>query len=374
MKQEMVALILAGGRGSRLKSLTSNIAKPAVYFGGRYRIIDFVLSNVSNSGIQSVGIATQYEATALNNYIGSGRNWGLNGQGCLTSILPPRETTKGASWYAGTADAVRQNIDWLDKTGAEYLVILSGDHIYKMDYSDMLAFHKKNQADVTIAVQPVPLGEASRFGIMITDKDDRITEFQEKPKVPKSNLASMGIYIFSYPLLRQMLIDDSKDPSSSHDFGKDILPKMLNGGKRLFAYSFTGYWKDVGTVQSLWEANMDLLDPSCPLDLQSRDWRIYSMDTRSRPSYISPEAKVQDSLVNQGAIIRGEVRHSVISNEVTIEKGAVVTNSYLMPGTTVKAGVRIDYSLIGSKQVIDKDISGKPKDVLLVSVEDPEDY
>ena len=267
MKEEMVALILAGGRGSRLKSLTTSIAKPAVFFGGKYRIIDFVMSNISNSNIKVVGVATKYESTVLNNYVGFGANWGLDGQGCLTSILPLRETSDGANWYLGTADAVTQNIDWIDKSHCEYLLILSGDHIYKMDYAKMLEFHKKNKADVTIACIEVPIEEASRFGIVVADINDQIVEFQEKPEKPKNTLSSMGIYIFSYDLLRKILLEDSKDKESEHDFGKNILPSMLSNKKRLFAYKFDGYWKDVGTVQSLWQSNMDLLDPDCSLNL-----------------------------------------------------------------------------------------------------------
>lgn len=367
MNQELVAMILAGGRGSRLKSLTSKIAKPAVFFGGKYRIIDFVLSNVANSGIKSVGVATQYESTALNNYIGSGRNWGLNGQGALTSILPPRETPKGANWYAGTADAIYQNIDWLDKTHCEYVVILSGDHIYKMDYSKMLSYHKKNKADCTIACIRVPLEEAPRFGIMIADGENRITEFQEKPKVPKSDLASMGIYIFTYSLLREALIADSENKKSSHDFGKDILPKMLGDDKRLFAYPFEGYWKDVGTIHSLWQANMDLLDPECTLRLFSPEFKIYSADTFSRPQYIASKAVVNDSIINQGAYIYGDVDHSVISNEVVVEKNALVKNCFIMPGAVVKEGVHVENALVGSKVVVDKDVIGKADDVELVN-------
>lgn len=369
MNQELVAMILAGGRGSRLKSLTSKIAKPAVFFGGKYRIIDFVLSNVANSGIKSVGIATQYESTALNNYVGSGRNWGLNGQGALTSILPPRETPKGANWYAGTADAIYQNIDWLDKTHCEYVVILSGDHIYKMDYAKMLNYHKKNHADCTIACIRVPLEEASRFGIMIADPENRITEFQEKPKEPKSDLASMGIYIFTYSLLREALIKDAELKKSSHDFGKDILPTMLDSGMRLFAYPFEGYWKDVGTIHSLWQSNMDLLDDNCTLQLFSSDFKVYSADTFSRPQYIAPDAKVMDSIINQGACIYGDVTHSVISNEVVVEKGALVKNCFIMPGAVVKEGVHLENALVGSKVVVSKDVIGKEDDVELVNDE-----
>ena len=368
--EEMVAMILAGGRGTRLKSLTTTIAKPAVFFGGKYRIIDFPLSNVANSGIHSVGVATQYESNALNNYIGSGRNWGLNGTNALASILPPRETPHGASWYLGTADAIYQNIDWLDKRHCQYVVILSGDHIYKMDYSEMLRFHKENQADVSIACIKVPHEEASRFGIVVTDTHNQITEFQEKPKEPKSDYASMGIYIFSYPLLRATLIEDAKNKKSEHDFGKNILPTLLGAGKRLFAYPFKGYWKDVGTVHSLWEANMDLLDPNCELQIFSSDFKIYSADTASRPQFISSTGIVVDSVVNQGAVIRGEVSHSVICNEVEIDSGAVVTNSVILPGAHIKSGVRLDYALVGSKTVVETDQIGTSKDVVLVNVEE----
>lgn len=369
MKEEMVAMILAGGRGTRLKSLTAKVAKPAVFFGGKYRIIDFPLSNVANSGIRAVGVATQYESTDLNNYIGSGRNWGLNGTNALASILPPRETPSGASWYLGTADAIYQNIDWLDKTHCEYVVILSGDHIYKMDYSDMLKFHKGNKADVTIACIKVPMSEASRFGIVVADKDNMITEFQEKPKQPKSDYASMGIYIFTYSLLRQALIDDAKDDKSDHDFGKNVLPTLLGAGKRLFAYPFQGYWKDVGTVQSLWEANMDLLDPKCELQLFASNFKIFSADTGSAPQYIAPSASVEDCVINQGAQVYGKVVHSVICNEAVIEKGAEVKNCVILPGATIKGGVKIENAIIGSKTVVEEDIFGKADDVVLVNSE-----
>ena len=365
-KEEMVAMILAGGRGTRLKSLTRDLAKPAVFFGGKYRIIDFPLSNAANSGIHSVGILTQYESTALNNYIGSGRNWGLNGTDALASILPPRETPSGANWYSGTADAIYQNIDWLDKRHCEYVVILSGDHIYKMDYSEMLRFHKENDADVTIACIRVPMAEAPRFGIVVADKKNKIVEFQEKPKQPKSDYASMGIYIFSYPLLRQALIEDAALPTD-HDFGKNILPTLLNAGKRLFAYPFKGYWKDVGTVQSLWEANMDMLDPKCELQIFSNDFKIYSADTASKPQFIGAEAKISDCVVNQGAVIKGDVKHSVICNEAYIGKGAVVRNTVVLPGAHINDGIRLENALVGPKMVVDKDYIGTQEEVVLVN-------
>lgn len=369
MKEELVALILAGGRGTRLKSLTNKIAKPAVFFGGKYRIIDFPLSNCANSGIHAVGVATQYESTVLNNYIGTGRNWGLNGTGALTSILPPRETPKGANWYAGTADAVYQNIDWLDSTHCEYVVILSGDHIYKMDYSEMLAFHKKNKADVTIACIEVPIEEASRFGIVVNEGfgKNRIAEFQEKPKEPKSNYASMGIYIFTYALLREALIADAADKKSSHDFGKNILPALLNSGKRLFSYPFHGYWKDVGTVQSLWESNMDLLDPNCELSLFSSDFKIYSADTASKPQFIAPTAKIDEAVINQGAVIKGEVVHSVICNEAYVGENAVVKNCVLLPSARIEDGVHIENAIVGAKITVRENVKGSKRDVALIN-------
>lgn len=367
MNEELVAIILAGGRGTRLHSLTKKSAKPAVSFGGKYRIIDFPLSNCANSDIRVVGIATQYESTELNNYIGTGRNWGLSANDALTSILPPRETPKGASWYQGTADAIYQNIDWLDQTNCEYLCVLSGDHIYKMDYSEMLAYHKECDADVTIACIDVDIKEASRFGIMVTDEDSRIIEFQEKPRKPKSTLASMGIYIFSYKELREALIKDSENEKSSHDFGKDILPNYLEENKRLFAYKFKGYWKDVGTINSLWEANMDLLDLDSPLHIFDSSCRVLSKDTYSRPQYIGTTADIKDSLINQGATIKGKVEHSVISNEAYIEKNAVVKNSVIMPNAIIKSGVKVEYCIVGNDQVVTEDKIGTVDNILLVA-------
>ncbi len=370
MKAEMAAIILAGGRGTRLKSLTQSVAKPAVFFGGRYRIIDFPLSNCANSGISYVGVATQYESTILNNYIGTGRNWGLNGTGGLTSILPPRETPSGASWYLGTADAIYQNISWLDKSHCEYVCILSGDHIYKMDYAKMLDFHKQNNADVTIACIQVPMEEASRFGIVCSDSSNRINEFQEKPKVPKSNYASMGIYIFTYSTLRKALIDDAADEKSAHDFGNNILPKLLNDGRRLFSYPFAGYWKDVGTVHSLWEANMDLLNDDCELRLFSNSFKVYSNDTYSKPSYIAPNANIRDSIINQGAVIKGDAIHSVISNEVVIEEGAVVEDSCIMPGAHILAGVHVKNAIVAQMTEVSSDAIGTDSDIALVNREE----
>ena len=310
MKKEMVAMILAGGRGTRLEALTAKVAKPAVYFGGKYRIIDFPLSNCTNSNIDIVGVLTQYESVLLGTYVGAGSKWGLDGSSSLAAILPARERGEvGATWYAGTADAIYQNINFLDTYDPDYVLILSGDHIYKMDYDKMLQAHKDRKADLTVAVLNVSLEEASRFGIMNTYEDGTIYEFEEKPAKPKSTLASMGIYIFSYKALRSYLIDDAKDENSKHDFGMNIIPAMLNDGKRLFAYEFEGYWKDVGTVDSLWQANMDLLDDQNELDLYNlkKDWKIYTEDTFSHPQIIGEDASIKNSMLIQGCVINGEI-------------------------------------------------------------------
>ncbi len=323
MGKEIVAMILAGGRGTRLEALTAKVAKPAVYFGGKYRIIDFPLSNCANSGIDIVGVLTQYESVLLGTYVGAGSKWGgLDGNSSLAAILPARERGEvGATWYAGTADAIYQNISFLDQYDPEYVLILSGDHIYKMDYADMLNAHKAKGADLTVAVLNVSMKEASRFGIMNTNKDGTIYEFEEKPEKPKSTLASMGIYIFTYKELRKYLIEDAKDESSKHDFGMNIIPMMLNEGKKLYAYEFAGYWKDVGTVESLWQANMDLLDDK-ELDLYNikKDWKIYTEDTLSKPQIIGEEASVKNSLVTQGCIVNGDVTGSVLFNNVILVK------------------------------------------------------
>ncbi len=366
--RKMVVMLLAGGKGTRLESLTKKIAKPAVFFGGKYRIIDFPLSNCANSGIDCVGVLTQYESVALNTYIGNGSNWGIDGNKSVTTNLPPRQTEEGATWYKGTADAIYQNIDFLDQHNPEYVAILSGDHIYKMDYSKMLDFHISKGADLTIAVLNVSLEEAKRFGIMKADEDLRIVDFAEKPKHPESTLASMGIYIFSYKVLREVLIRDHKNPESENDFGKNVIPDLLSRKKKLYAYQFDGYWKDVGTINSLWEANMDLLDGNCNLDLYENKYRIFSEDTHSIPQFIGPTGKVSNSLINQGAIINGEVKHSVIFNEVEIEKGAVVENSVIMPSTVIKAGVVLKNAIVGASIVVDE--SHEPQDgqeVILVN-------
>lgn len=371
MSKEIVAMILAGGRGTRLEALTAKVAKPAVYFGGKYRIIDFPLSNCANSGIDVVGVLTQYESVLLGTYVGAGSKWGLDGNNSLAAILPARERGEvGATWYAGTADAIYQNISFLDQYDPEYVLILSGDHIYKMDYADMLAAHKAKGADLTVAVLNVSLKEASRFGIMNTNKDGTIYEFEEKPANPKSTLASMGIYIFTYKELRKYLIADAKDENSKHDFGMNIIPSMLNDKKKLYAYEFEGYWKDVGTVESLWQANMDLLDDK-ELDLYNikKDWKIYTEDTLSKPQIIGDEASVKNSLVTQGCIVNGEVTGSVLFNNVYIGEGAKVVDSVLMPGVLVEEGAEVYKAIVDEGVVIKskKVVNKEAKTVELVS-------
>ena len=357
MKQNsMLAIILAGGRGSRLHDLTNKVAKPAVSYGGKYRIVDFPLSNCANSGIDVVGVLTQYESVELNSYVAAGRRWGLDSKDSGVYVLPPREKADaGLDVYRGTADAISQNIDFIDQYAPEYLLVLSGDHIYKMNYDKMLAYHKERQADATIAVIEVPLKEASRFGIMNTDGEtDRITEFVEKPPVPQSNLASMGIYIFNWKLLRRLLLADMKNPESSHDFGKDIIPTLLGDDKRLFAYRFKGYWKDVGTIDSLWEANMDLLSPDNELDLSDRTWTIYTEDVTALPQYIGTEAKIQNAYITQGCIIEGEVTNSVIFTGAKVRPGAKVIDSVLMPGAVVEDGAVVVRALVANGITVGK--------------------
>lgn len=374
MGKEIVAMILAGGRGTRLEALTAKVAKPAVHFGGKYRIIDFPLSNCANSGIDVVGVLTQYESVLLGTYVGAGTKWGLDGNNSLAAILPARERGGvGATWYAGTADAIYQNISFLDQYDPEYVLILSGDHIYKMDYAEMLAAHKEKGADLTVAVLNVSLKEASRFGIMNTNKDGSIYEFEEKPEKPekpKSTLASMGIYIFTYKELRKYLIADAKDENSKHDFGMNIIPMMLEDNKKLYAYEFSGYWKDVGTVESLWQANMDLLDDK-ELDLYNikKDWKIYTEDTLSKPQIIGEKASIKHSLVTQGCIVNGEVEGSVLFNNVYIGEGAKVVDSVLMPGVLVEEGAEIYKAIIDEGVVVKSSdvINKEAKEVELVS-------
>ena len=349
MKQNnMLAMILAGGRGSRLHELTNKVAKPAVAYGGKYKIIDFPLSNCANSGIDVVGVLTQYESVLLNSYVAGGSSWGLDARDSGVFVLPPREKADAnLNVYRGTADAISQNIDFVDTYDPEYILILSGDHIYKMNYAKMLKSHRENNADATIAVIEVPMREASRFGIMNTDTETgQIVEFEEKPEHPKSNLASMGIYIFNWKLLRKMLVADMKNEESSHDFGKDIITTMLNDGKRLFAYKFKGYWKDVGTIDSLWEANMDLLDRKSGLDLDDRTWKIYTEDIPTFPQYISEDADVKNAYITQGCVVEGEVKNSVLFTGAKVGAGAKVYDSVLMPGAVVEEGAVVNRALV----------------------------
>ena len=346
VKKEMIAMLLAGGQGSRLGVLTQKVAKPAVSFGGKYRIIDFPLSNCINSGVDTVGVLTQYQPLRLNAHIGIGIPWDLDRNVGGVTILPPYERSKGSDWYTGTANAIYQNLEYMESYNPEYVLILSGDHIYKMDYEVMLEYHKANNADVTIAAMPVPIEEASRFGILITDDNNKITEFEEKPANPRSNLASMGIYIFNWKLLRKMLLADMKNADSSHDFGKDIIPTMLNDGKSLYAYKFKGYWKDVGTIDSLWEANMDLLDKNNKLDLNDPSWKIYTEDATALPQYVGADAVVERAFITQGCVIDGEVKNSVLFTGAKVAAGAKVIDSVLMPGAEVAEGAVVTRALV----------------------------
>ena len=354
MKEKLVAMVLAGGKGTRLEALTKKAAKPAVSYGAKYRIIDFPLSNCANTGIRTVGILTQYESTALDLYIANGEKWGLNGIRSLTTTLSPRQTEKGLNWYKGTADAIYENLDFLDRVDPEYVLILSGDHIYSTTYTEMLNQHIENNADCTIAVYQVPMSEASRFGILVTDKNNNIVKFVEKPKNPTSDLASMGVYIFTYKVLRKALIKDAQNEQSSHDFGKDIIPTMLAEEKKLMAYQYKGYWKDVGTIASLHEANMDLLGENGKNlnDILAGNI-IYSEDTNSHPQFVGKDAVIKDALINQGAAIYGTVKHSVLSNEVVINEGAEVINSVLMPGVKVGKDAKVYNAMVGPNSVIE---------------------
>ncbi len=345
-KQECVAMLLAGGQGSRLYTLTEKTAKPAVRFGGKYRIIDFPLSNCVNSGIFTVGVLTQYQPLQLNEYIGNGQPWDLDRGQSGVMVLPPYQAKSGADWYKGTANAIYQNFNFIDRYDPDYVLILSGDHIYKMDYAKMLAAHKEKGADCTIAVLEVTLEEASRFGIMNTDEDLRITEFEEKPKHPKSTKASMGIYIFNTALLRRYLEEDEADPVSSKDFGKNVIPKMLGDGCKMYAYPFRGYWKDVGTIQSLWEANMDLVGEQPVFDLRDRDWRIYSRNYSDSPHFVGEYAKISNSLITEGCTIEGIVENSVLSSGVKVCRGAYIKDSIIMSGVTVGEGATVNYAII----------------------------
>lgn len=353
-KKECIAMLLAGGQGSRLGILTKNIAKPAVPYGGKYRIIDFPLSNCVNSGIDTVGVLTQYQPLELNDYLGNGEPWDLDRANGGVHVLSPYQQIEGTSWYKGTANAIYQNINFIDKYDPEYVVILSGDHIYKMDYNKMLQYHKEKNAACTIAMLEVPWEEASRFGLMFVDDDGKITAFEEKPKVPKSNKASMGVYVFTWSKLRAYLIDDENKEGSSNDFGKDVIPAMHEAGENLYAYLFDGYWKDVGTIDSLWESNLDLLNPKVDLDLNDDDWKIYSRNPSAPPHYISPDAQIQNSLISEGCMIEGTVDFSILFANVNIEKGAVVKDSIIMPGTTVKSGAVVQYAIVAENAVIEE--------------------
>lgn len=355
IKKRCVAMLLAGGQGSRLYALTQKVAKPAIPYGGKNRFIDFPLSNCINSGIDTVGVLTQYQPMVLNEYIGNGQPWDLDKMHGGVHVLPPYQTAAGASWYEGTANAIYQNMAFIERYDPEYVIVLGGDHIYKMDYSKMLDYHIANNADSTIAVIDVPRSEASRFGIMTCDEEGRIVDFTEKPKEPKSTLASMGIYVFSWEKLRKYLIENENANTGSKDFGKDIIPAMLANDERLFAYEFEGYWKDVGTLDSLWEANMDLLSPSVPLNLYDPNWKVYSRHNNMPPQYIGKNAHVENSMITEGSVVDGTVDFSIISSGVTIEEGASVKYSIVMPGTTIKKNAVVEYAIIGENCVVESD-------------------
>ena len=355
IKKKCVAMLLAGGQGSRLYALTQKVAKPAIPYGGKNRFIDFPLSNCINSGIDTVGVLTQYQPMVLNEYIGNGQPWDLDKMHGGVHVLPPYQTAAGASWYEGTANAIYQNMAFIERYDPEYVIVLGGDHIYKMDYSKMLDYHIANNADSTIAVIDVPRSEASRFGIMTCDEEGRIVDFTEKPKEPKSTLASMGIYVFSWEKLRKYLIENENANTGSKDFGKDIIPAMLANDERLFAYEFEGYWKDVGTLDSLWEANMDLLSPGLPLNLYDPNWKVYSRHNNMPPQYIGKNAHVENSMITEGSVVDGTVDFSIISSGVTIEEGASVKYSIVMPGTTIKKNAVVEYAIIGENCVVESD-------------------
>jgi len=373
IKKECVAMLLAGGQGSRLYALTQDMAKPAVPYGGKYRIIDFPLSNCTNSGIDTVGVLTQYQPLVLNDYIGNGQPWNLDKIRGGVHVLPPYETSNGKSWFEGTANAIYQNISFIERYDPEYVVVLGGDHIYKMDYSKMVDFHKANEADCTIAVLNVSMEEATRFGIMICDENEpnRIVDFEEKPAHPRSTLASMGIYVFTWSKLKKYLIENENEANAncdagkpwSKDFGKDIIPNMRADNQRLYAYNFEGYWKDVGTLDSLWDANMDIIDPNVPLDLYEEDWKIYSRNPIMPPQYQGENAQVENSVVAEGSDIDGSVDFSVIFAGVTIETGATVNYSIIMPGAVIKSGATVEYAIVGENTIIEGDahVGAKPE-------------
>ncbi|HHU83607.1 MAG TPA: glucose-1-phosphate adenylyltransferase [Clostridiales bacterium] len=353
-KQECIAMLLAGGQGSRLGVLTRNIAKPALPYGGKYRIIDFPLSNSINSGITTVGVLTQYQPLVLNDYIGNGAAWDLDREFGGVHILSPYQQIGESQWYKGTANAIYQNINFIDRYNPEYVAVLSGDHIYKMNYAKMLDFHKKKGADCTIAMMEVPWSEASRFGLMFVDDNGKITAFEEKPKNPKSNMASMGVYIFTWSKLRKYLIEDEAKEGSSNDFGKDVIPAMHENGEGMFAYRFDGYWKDVGTIESLWDANLELLTESSGIDLNDEYWKIYAKNTANPPQYVANTAELQNGILGAGDYIAGKVDYSVLFSNVKIEEGALVEFSVVMPGAVIKKGAIVTHAIIGENCVIEE--------------------
>ncbi|MBM7649736.1 glucose-1-phosphate adenylyltransferase [Bacillus ectoiniformans] len=376
VKEKCVAMLLAGGKGSRLRELTEGLAKPAVPFGGKYRIIDFTLSNCANSNIHTVGVLTQYQPLVLNSYIGIGSAWDLDRKNGGVTVLPPYSETSEVKWYSGTASAIFQNLNYLNQYDPEYVLILSGDHIYKMDYSKMLDYHIEKQSEVTISVIEVPWEEASRFGIMSTNEEMEITDFAEKPEEPTSNLASMGIYIFNWKVLKKYLEIDEKNPNSSNDFGKDIIPFMLEEKLRLFAYPFSGYWKDVGTIQSLWEANMDLLDREKDLNLLDHSWRIYSVNPNQPPQIIAETALVKDSLVNEGCVIEGEIEHSILFQGVEVGEETVIKDSVIMPNAQIGRNCLIERAIVLSDLEIPDDVKiyNEGEDIILVTKEFLEEF
>ena len=370
MAKEMIAMLLAGGQGSRLYALTQRLAKPAVPFGGKYRIIDFPLSNCVNSGIDTVGILTQYQPMVLNEYIGNGQPWDLDRLIGGVHVLPPYQKASGSDWYKGTANAIYQNIPFIERYNPKYVIILSGDQICKQDYSDFLRFHKEKGAEFSVAVMEVPWEEASRFGLMVTDENDKITAFQEKPKEPKSNLASMGIYIFNWDVLKKYLIEDEADPESENDFGKNVIPSLLRDGRDMYAYHFSGYWKDVGTIDSLWEANMDLLDKNNALDLNDPAWKIYTEDVTALPQYIGADAVVDRAFITQGCVVNGKVKNSVLFTGAKVAEGAQVIDSVLMPGAEVAEGAVVTRTLVADGVKIGKNAvvgSADSKNIELVA-------
>jgi len=351
-RNECIAMLLAGGEGRRLGVLTKDLAKPAVHFGGKYRIIDFTLSNCVNSGIETVGVLTQYQPLVLNQYLGIGSPWGLDRREGGMHVLPPYVRQKGGVWYKGTANAIYQNMGFIERYDPEYVLIISGDHIYKMDYGKLLDSHKSNRADATIAVIPVPWADARRFGVLSVDEEGRVVEFAEKPKQPKSNLASMGVYMFSWPVLREALVQDEADGHSANDFGKNVIPKLLREGARLFSHRFEGYWKDVGTIESLWEANMDLLEEEPALNLNDREWRIFSVNPNRPAQYLAPGASVRGSLVNEGCVIEGDVNRSVLFHGVKAGAGSLIEDSVIMPNAVVGPGARVIRAIVGEGAVV----------------------